>query len=182
MIRLQASMGIHRREKAREPDALIFDQGPVYTVAWLHETKAQSPGTDCEAQWEKRAVLFWAQALDAVIMLDAPDEVLLNRIRGRSKPHSLRAGSPNEARKGLGKERALQEAALEKLTKLRSSLPVIRFDTSKQTSEQIATATLRALGFRPPDNNNGSGSSTGDGALFRPSPMTTDRAEGGHKT
>ncbi|MBA3430939.1 MAG: ATP-binding protein [Actinobacteria bacterium] len=167
IIRLQASEGILRREAARESSVLVFDQGPVYTLAWLRGTPQSSALPEGRVE---RAIRFWAHALDALIMLDAPNEVLLNRIRDRTKPHSLCSGSYASARRGLVQERSIHEAAIEELTAARPSLPVIRFDTSEQAPGHMAAATLRSLGLPVSRARNAEGSGVGHVAepLARP--------------
>jgi AAA domain len=73
-----------------DDDVLVFDEGPIFALAWLrgfgHETLRQQPS----AEWWRRALKDWASLVDAVVVLDAPDHVLAARIRARPQPHEVK--------------------------------------------------------------------------------------------
>jgi energy-coupling factor transporter ATP-binding protein EcfA2 len=145
MIRLQAAERILDRESGRGPSLLVFDQGPVYTLAHLRwalrsSLSARGPG----ALWQ-RGVPYWAQKLDAVVVLEAGDEVLLHRIRTRSKPHSLRRVDLARACRSLQKERKLYETLIGDLLGARPSLQVLRLDTATRSLNDIVTSVAEFL-------------------------------------
>jgi hypothetical protein len=145
MIRLKAAEGILARER-RGSGLLLFDQGPVYTLAWLKEVMKSMPPGPSLIDWEQHSISFWAEALDAVIILDAPDDLLLDRIHGRSKPHALRAVARGRARRSLHEERGFYEETVTKLIEARDTLPIIRLDTSKTPVEGIIARLCPSLG------------------------------------
>jgi GTPase SAR1 family protein len=90
MVRLRTL----QRELSQPPSdhnkALVFDEGPIFALAWLrgfgHETLRQQPS----AAWWRMALREWASLVDAVVVLDAPDQVLAARIRARPHPHEVK--------------------------------------------------------------------------------------------
>ncbi len=136
LVRLQASRRIAARWR-RQGDLVVMDQGPVYTLATLRPG-ACGPGADgrLEAWWDRTA-REWAGLLDLVIVLEADDGILLQRIFGRDKPHRLKS--------------IVEADRLDWLTALRQSLErtvdrfggpggvaVIRFDTGREDLSRIA--------------------------------------------
>jgi len=47
-------------------------------------------------RWARRTLVAWAALLDVVVLLDAPDSVLVHRIRSRAKPHGIKHESDQE--------------------------------------------------------------------------------------
>ncbi len=86
----------------------------------------------------------WAGRLDAVVWLDAPDEVLARRIRGREKPHRMKACSDEEISAFLARYREAYEGVLSEL-RAASGLKVIRVSTDAGTPEQIAEEVLSGI-------------------------------------
>lgn len=70
-----------------------------------------------------------------VIYLDAPDEVLLERIGGRSKGHRLKESGLAQARGELRRLRSWYEQALDAVGSRRTE--VLRIDTSKTAPQAI---------------------------------------------
>jgi len=148
MIRLQAAERILERESARRPSLLVFDQGPVYTLAHLRWALRSSLTDGGQGAVWQRGVPYWAQKLDAVVVLGAGDEVLLDRIRTRTKAHSLRRAELARARRCLGEERKLYETLVGDLLAARPSLVVLRFDTAARSVSDIVTSVVDFLDRR----------------------------------
>lgn len=145
MARLDASLAVLARAAKPGVSVLVLDQGPVFTMARLLEAFPAAARTTQLNRWWSHAVESWAQALDAIVVLDATDDVLLSRIRSRSKPHALKQESPAKARHGILRERLLQDAAIAEIRQHRP-IPVLRFDTSREPVGRIAAQTMTKLG------------------------------------
>jgi hypothetical protein len=72
--------------------SVVLDEGPVFALAWFHVFADRQRGPRPLAAWRRGATERWATALDAIVWLDAPDPVLLERLRRRSKPRDVFAG------------------------------------------------------------------------------------------
>ncbi|MGH7508899.1 MAG: hypothetical protein ACREMZ_05470 [Gemmatimonadales bacterium] len=89
MVRLRT---LHRslQRIERGSEVVVFDEGPVFAMAWLrgfgHETLREPPS----AEWWSTALREWASIMDAVIVLDAPDQLLARRIRARPHAHEVK--------------------------------------------------------------------------------------------
>ena len=148
VIRLQAALGVMARAAKPGVSVLVLDQGPVYTMVRLREAVPDVVRTAPFNRWWRHTVESWAQALDAIVVLDAGDDVLLSRIGSRSKPHALKHESPARARHGLLRERVLQAATVAEIRR-RRALPVLRFDTSRDPVDRIAAHTMAEIGRSP---------------------------------
>ncbi len=116
--------------------ALLFDQGPIFTMS--------RPALRDErlAGWWERSLATWRSLLDVVILLDAPDAALLERIDARSKEHRLKGNARTAALEALAQDRAVQEAVLERFA---GGPQILRFDTSRRSAEEIADEVLAVI-------------------------------------
>ena len=84
---LRARLARIQRQGAR---IALFDEGPVYSVARLAAFCPPTLERRPFGAYLARSRRQWARELDLVIMLDAPNVVLAERIRSRAKPHRMR--------------------------------------------------------------------------------------------
>jgi broad-specificity NMP kinase len=119
-------------------EVIVLDQGPLYTLT--REPLLQPRLRDL-ADAELRR---WAGLLDVVVWLDAPDAVLAERIDERGWEHRYKGAGPEAVAAGLAGDRAVYESILARLAPIAHGPPVLRFDTSRQTPEAVATAVLAA--------------------------------------
>jgi thymidylate kinase len=115
-------------------DVLVFDQGPLYTLA---REPLRHPRL--RAWWEESLAL-WRALLDVVVWLDAPDDVLVERIEGREKEHRYKGADGAAA--GLAADREVYGELLERLE---GGPRIMRFDTSRQSPDAITAAVLAAV-------------------------------------
>lgn len=85
MVRLGALERLVTRLGAGRTRTVVLDEGPVFALSWLHVFADRRLADASVAAWRRRATAHWAGALAAVVWLDAPDPVLLARLRGRAK-------------------------------------------------------------------------------------------------
>lgn len=91
MIRLDALRRTLRRAKKagkRGGTTILLDEGPVFAISSLDLAIAQRGGKVPD-KWRRRAIARWARLLDTVILIDAPDTKLADRIRTRAKQHRM---------------------------------------------------------------------------------------------
>ena len=138
VVRLNALGRLIVRESSRADQFLLLDEGTVFALAKL---RAFGRGGEEQAA---RMLERWAGRLDAVVWLDAPDEVLARRIRGRDKPHRMKACSDEEISAFLARYRRAYERVVSELC-ARRGLKVIRVSTESGTPEQIAEEVLSGI-------------------------------------
>lgn len=128
-----------RLTTAWESDELvILDQGPVYLMTELCEFGPEYlQAKEAEEFWEKLCNR-WAQTLDAVIWLDATDEDLVERIRSREKAHIVKNETDEATLAFLERYRKAYSHLILKLTIAHPDLPILRFDSSRFSAEEIA--------------------------------------------
>jgi hypothetical protein len=145
MLRLEAGWSIAQRESTTGCSAIIFDQGPVYTMVRLQEATPLDRRSPAFLQWWDRTAEFWGRSMDLVIMLDAPDQVLVERVRERSKTHAIKALSGVEARRAIAQERSLYDGTIRRLA-ADGHAQLARFDSTRDSVGQIVAAVSKRLG------------------------------------
>jgi hypothetical protein len=141
LVRLESSRTIVRA-RGRGRRAFVFDQGPLFLIRQLERHEAAlSPSIDA-----KRSALAqaWARALDLVVVMDASDDVVLERVRARAKTHPLQSMSDGAARRWLDEERRSFDLVLEELSPF-SGFRTERIDTSDASPASTADAVLRSI-------------------------------------
>ena len=156
LVRRRALMGRWGREQVRTmtnislwprlvpgPDAAArlyaFDQGPIFFLT------RPILMTGRLTRWWTVAVTSCAAMLDAVVELDAPDSVLLERIEGREKAHRLKGVPLDDAVENLAGVRRVYADFVAELGRRPHGPRVLRFDTSTQTPDEIARDVLARL-------------------------------------
>lgn len=128
--------------------AVLLDHGPAYRLASLVlgecDTGAPAPLTDAFRQWWTRTAISWSSVLDAVVWLDAPDDVLAARIEGRDRFHRVRGGGADQVQAFLERYRDSYAAVLDLLD--RCGTRVIHVNTGAGTPEELAARVRTALG------------------------------------
>lgn len=96
IIRLRTLRQLLARRAARRAPLVVLDEGPVFALAYTRLFGYERWRTDAPAPWWHRALREWMGALDVVVLLDAPDDVLARRIRSRDKEHRVKQSSDSE--------------------------------------------------------------------------------------
>ena len=143
MVRVAVSAAVLDAGGGSRASMVAFAQGPLYTLARLAplvgpEGRVSVPRA---RGWWLRELRRWRDRLDGVILLDADDDVLLERIHGRDKHHALQGLPDGRARVVLADWRARYEMMLSHATGPRvpgGAESVIRFDTAVTAAAIIA--------------------------------------------
>jgi O-antigen/teichoic acid export membrane protein len=88
IVRLNA-LRLFVRRRVRGASVVVLDEGPVFALSWLRVFGHPRIQNGRLEPWWRRTLADWAGVLDRVVMLDAPEPVLVSRIRGRQKPHDI---------------------------------------------------------------------------------------------
>lgn len=126
---------------------VLLDQGPVYLLSELHETGPEHLRNQASNPAWQALYASWARTLDAIIYLDAPDAALTGRIRGREKAHIVKHAEHSAAIRFIQQFRASYNATLAMLTAYNAAMPILRFDTSRETADELAHRILPVLGL-----------------------------------
>jgi len=124
---------------------IVLDQGPVYLLAemqlfgpvYLRQRAAASLWQDLCSRW--------STALRMVVWLDAPDDVLLDRIRTRQQDHLVKTQPADKGYEFLDRYRTEYERLLTVLTAKIEGLRVLRFDTGRQKPQDIVNRFLSEI-------------------------------------
>lgn len=119
-----------------EGNVTILDQGPIYDLATLHGFGPEKLHSQSYVAWWATMYEQWAQAIDVVIWLDAPIEILIERIRSREKWHPVKDRSVQDMYDYLTRYRSSHEYVMSQLAATRE-LDTLRFDTHRQTVDEI---------------------------------------------
>jgi hypothetical protein len=115
---------------------LVLDQGPIYTLSRLIAARPASAGDG----WYASRIEACAHRLDAVVVLDARDEVLIERIRSRDKTHTVKYSTESEAASAIDSQRGEIERVVSAAAA--HGLTVLTFDTATRTAADIAREAL----------------------------------------
>jgi hypothetical protein len=121
------------------PRVTVFDQGPVFMLTRLYGAGVEEIADRRVRRWWAATLARWTAAVDAVIRLDAPDPVLVERIRSRAKWHVTKGQSELEAADFLRRSRRASEAIGSRLG-LVPGPRLLEFDTSRLGVSEIAAA------------------------------------------
>jgi broad-specificity NMP kinase len=151
IVRLSALHQLLGRESSKSYRTLLLDEGTIFALVKLlafgDNAKGNRNGNGRSNHldaWTQSLLSRWASRLDAVIWLDAPDEVLAERIRTRGKAHRVKDKSDAEIFAFLARYRDSYERVISELT-ARHGLKVIRFSTEHQSLEEMADQILAGM-------------------------------------
>jgi deoxyadenosine/deoxycytidine kinase len=144
MIRLESALPIFQRKEVTRSSIVVFDQGPVFTMVRLYEMALLAAEGSRFRSWWNLKLDDWARTLDLLLLLDAPNEVLIERIKKRSKSHVAKNQSDEGAGKMLTDERARYEAVTGALRQ-RGSATLLPFDTSARSVDEISSEVIGSL-------------------------------------
>jgi hypothetical protein len=137
MIMIHLGTLHHLVPRSADARVTVFDQGPVFMLTRLYGAGVERMGDERVRRWWKEMIAQWASTVDTVVRLDAPDTVLMPRIRGRDKWHVTKAMSEQEAYEFLGRSRSACDAILARLGCVHRPR-LIEFDTSTLSIGEIA--------------------------------------------
>ena len=122
---------------------VLMDHGPVFRLAFLEEFGTGLTRTAAFQRWWRDTLSLWERGLDVVIRLDAPDPVLVERVRGREIGHAIKGRSTFDAEIFLARYRRAFDAVMERMGP--EGPAVLDFDSSLFGVEEIADRVVEAL-------------------------------------
>jgi adenylate kinase family enzyme len=132
-----------RRDARVNLGVTVLDQGPIYALVRLTAEGKPFSRTRAFRRWSDEMLHAWTREISAVVWLDAPDDVLWERINGRSQSHTTKGERDDEGYRFISRYRDAFEATFGRIEAL-DRTKVFRFDTEHTTADQLAD-TLRPL-------------------------------------
>jgi energy-coupling factor transporter ATP-binding protein EcfA2 len=133
-----------RAARRRPPGgAVVLDHGPVYRLARLRAFGPPLVRTPSFARWWRRCLEGWWGALDLIVHLDAPDEVLLERVGARGHWYLSGDGAVEEKVGFLHRYRRAFDETMSDAG--RGGPTVLRIRSDRAAPEAIAAQVLREL-------------------------------------
>lgn len=141
MVYLQASLHVLQKKAPDSGSVTLLDHGPIYRLATLREFGPEITTSRQYQTWWADLFSRWAATLDVIIWVDAPNAVLLNRIRGRDRWHMVQQQAETDAYEFLTRYRKTMKRLIARSASNHRQT-VLRFDTSREPAEQIADRIL----------------------------------------
>jgi broad-specificity NMP kinase len=135
--------GLHLLEQPA-PNAgivTILDHGPIYRLAFLREFGPEITESPRYKKWWASLLNQWIATIDIVIWLDAPNDVLWERIRARDGWHTIKEKCEHEAFEFLTRYRtSFEQTMAESVTD--GQVTLLRFETHQESVDRIVDEIL----------------------------------------
>lgn len=130
--------------RASNHRAILLDEGPVFSLGRLSVFHNAAAGNGLLARQWHSEVTRWRALLSGIVLLDARNDVLTGRIRGRVKDHPVKNRSDREVGEFLDRYRAAYREVVTRLT-ADGRVQLVELDTSTAPIERVAADALSAL-------------------------------------
>ena len=144
LVRLRTFHPVLAHEAGVASGAIVLDEGPLFSLARLTVFQNADGGHGRLAREWRAELTRWAEELDVVVWLDAPDTVLSGRIRNRRVPHMVKNGTEREVTEFLSRYRSAYRNVLEHL-RAAGRVRIVEIQTNEHTTDRIADDILVAL-------------------------------------
>jgi deoxyadenosine/deoxycytidine kinase len=144
MVYLKAGRHVLRERSLDNGGITILDHGPIYRLSTLCEFGPEITSSQSYTQWWAELFNQWAATLDMIIWLDAPDEVLLERIHDRRRWHMIKDDSEKEAYQFLRRYRRVMERLIAQVVN-DYHVALLSFNTAQNSVERIADDVVAAI-------------------------------------
>jgi hypothetical protein len=145
---------LHRalcRRELPQGRVVIFDEGPIFALAWLRGFGHEIMRSEATDEWWRATLRDWGALLDAVVVLDAPDSLLAQRIRSRPHPHEMKQASDLEISVWTARFREALDWVLEAMAGNGGPL-VLRVENHQERPDALANLVGAALDRMPYDD------------------------------
>jgi hypothetical protein len=144
LVRLRTLHSALAREAGSGSRAIILDEGPLFSLTRLSVFQNADLGHGGLTREWRAELARWTEELDVVVWLDAPDQVLSERIRGREKQHMVKDGTDREVTEFLGRYRSAYRNVLDQLHAA-GHVRIVEIQTNEHTTDRITEVILVAL-------------------------------------
>lgn len=126
-----------KREAVKNKQIVVLDPGSVY---WLSALREYGPEITQSAQFKKwwdQKFELWKNALDVIVWLDAPDELLYDRIVNRVERHEMQDQPKETAIASFVRYRAQYKQIINQIS-VHRDIRIYPFFTDKISTDQMA--------------------------------------------
>jgi shikimate kinase len=136
MVYLVAGLRVLGQQASNTDLVTVLDHGPIYRLAFLRELGPEITKSQRYKRWWTNLLNLWIDTLDVIIWLDAPNDILWERIRARDRLHSIKEKREHEAFEFLSRYRSsFEQTIAEGVTDHHPML--LHFDTNQESLEKI---------------------------------------------
>jgi hypothetical protein len=138
---------LHRAFRQGEPGGepvAVFDEGPVFALAWLRGFGHETLRNEASDAWWQATFREWRAVIDTVVVLDAPDSILAQRIRARPDEHEVKQASDAEITAWMARFRSALDWVLAELAG-QDGPTVLRLEAAQSPPDRIAERVLEVL-------------------------------------
>jgi hypothetical protein len=151
LVRLKTLHHAIRRGELLSERVVVFDEGPVFALAWLRGFGHPLLRGQASEAWWRTALRDWGEVIDTVVVLDASDELLAGRIRSRPEAHEVKQLPDREIALWMARFREALDWVLAGMVE-HGGPTVLRLSTDGQPAEQLAGRILESLKRGAHDN------------------------------
>ena len=141
MVYLDAWFQALRRPQAQNEQFIILDHGPLFRLAFLREFGPEISKYQKYELWWNKMLEKWSGILDTIVWLDAPDEVLFERIQTRRQDHVVKGKTAEEVYRFLARYRKVFEEIITRIA-VDYHLTILQLDTTNDSPERLARELL----------------------------------------
>ncbi|MBN2046668.1 MAG: hypothetical protein JW750_02395 [Anaerolineaceae bacterium] len=127
------------------PDFVLFDEGPIFHMAFLHFLSPTIFQSTAAAKWWSQLLEHWGRTLNTVVLLDADDQILIERIRSRKKMHSIQQRDDIDSIHLLDRYREIYRLLLQNLTAISPGVRIIQYRTDEAPVDEICNDFVQTL-------------------------------------
>ena len=139
------------RRQAANGSITLVENSPIFKLTRLHAFGPENMRGQSFDRWWASMLKQWGNTVGMVIWLDAPDEILIERVHARGRWHRIMGMSGKEANEFLARYRQSYERIIPAFT-ANCGARLIRLDTHRESLGQMRDKVLAAY-----DLGNGQG-------------------------
>lgn len=151
MVRLATLQRALSRAKPAGPQIMLFDEGPIFALAWLRGFGHEIMRSDALDSWWRTTLRDWARLMDAVVVVEAHDALLARRIRTRPHGHEVKEFSDPDIVAWMARFRSALSWVLAGLA-AEGGPAVLQVATDREPPEMLAARVGAALDRVPYDD------------------------------
>ena len=136
MVYLRTGLDVLGNQTTNNGRVTLLDHGPIYRLAFLREFGPEITSSQSYRNWWTDLLDQWVMTIDILIILDAPNEILLKRVRDRDRKHTIKDTSEKEANEFLNRYRMSFEQIIAG-SMGNQQVTILRFDTNQEPVAQI---------------------------------------------
>jgi hypothetical protein len=144
MLYLEAWLPYLKKQSIKHDQIIVLDPGSIYWLSALLEFGPEITRDPWFRSWWNIMYRRWMNALDIIIWLDAPDELLYDRVIRRDEYHEVKNISKDEAIASFGRYRSWYQKIVKQMTSQRD-IQLISYTTDKISTNQMAEEILAKI-------------------------------------